>query len=309
MLICKTCPHVSTVTKPYRDFADFLAEHFNCKMQKITINAGFSCPNRDGTKGRGGCTYCNNQSFNPDYCTPTKSVSQQIEEGIRFFSRKYPSMRYLAYFQAYTNTHAELSRLKAIYEEALSHPLVDGLIIGTRPDCMPDTLLDYIEELNKRHFVLIEYGAETSHNSTLQLVNRCHSWEDTVYAVRRTTTRHIPVGLHLILGLPNETIEMMLATIRKVSSLPIDILKLHQLQIIRGTRLAADYEANKYDINNFTADEYIDLCCEIIKILPPTIAIERFVSQSPDSLLISPRWGLKNYQFTNLLHQRLKNRK
>ena len=297
------------MTKPYRDFADFLAEHFNCKMQKITINAGFSCPNRDGTKGRGGCIYCNNQSFNPDYCTPTKSVSQQIEEGIRFFSRKYPSMRYLAYFQAYTNTHAELSRLKAIYEEALSHPLVDGLIIGTRPDCMTDTLLDYLEELNNRHFVLIEYGAETSHDSTLQLVNRCHSWEDTVYAVRRTAARHIPVGLHLILGLPNETIEMMLATIREVASLPIDILKLHQLQIIRGTRLAADYEANKYDIHNFTADEYVNLCCEIIKILPPTIAIERFVSQSPDSLLISPRWGLKNYQFTNLLHQRLKNRK
>lgn len=290
----------------YRDFADFLAGYFPYKVQKLAINAGFTCPNRDGTKGTGGCTYCNNQTFNPSYCAPRLSVAEQIEEGKQFFARKYPEMRYLAYFQAYTNTHGDIDRLMKLYQEALEQPLVEGLIIGTRPDCVPDQLLDRLQELSHEKFVMIEYGAETSHDSTLQLINRCHTWQDTIDAVRRTALRDIPVGLHLIVGLPGEDDEMILTTIDRVSELPISTLKLHQLQIIRGTRLARDIEQQLYTIRQFTPDSYIDLCCCIIEHTSPSIAIERFVSQSPDELLISPRWGLKNYQFTNLLQNRIK---
>ncbi len=290
----------------YRDFADFLAGYFPYKVQKLAINAGFTCPNRDGTKGIGGCTYCNNQTFNPSYCAPRLSVAEQIEEGKQFFARKYPEMRYLAYFQAYTNTHGDIDRLMKLYREALEQPLVEGLIIGTRPDCVPNQLLDRLQELTHEKFVMIEYGAETSHDSTLQLINRCHTWQDTIDAVRRTAMRDIPVGLHLIVGLPGEDDEMILTTIDRVSELPISTLKLHQLQIIRGTRLARDIEQKFYTIRQFTPDSYIDLCCRIIEHTAPSIAIERFVSQSPDELLISPRWGLKNYQFTNLLQNRIK---
>lgn len=290
----------------YRDFADFLAGYFPYKVQKLAINAGFSCPNRDGSKGIGGCTYCNNQTFNPAYCAPIRSVAEQIEEGKRFFGHKYPDMRYLAYFQAYTNTHGDIERLMALYNEALAQPMVEGLIIGTRPDCVPDTLLDRLEQLSRQKFVMIEYGAETSHDDTLFHINRCHTWDDTVDAVRRTASRHIPTGLHLIIGLPGEDESMILKTIDRVSALPVSTIKLHQLQLIRGTRMARDVEHGLYDVPHFTAESYIDLCCRIIQHTAPTIAIERFVSQSPDHLLISPRWGLKNYQFTNLLNNRIK---
>ena len=290
----------------YRDFAQFLTEHFDGKMQKIAINAGFTCPNRDGSKGRGGCTYCNNQTFNPAYCTPMQSVTEQLEEGKRFFGKKYPSMRYLAYFQAYTNTHGDIDRIMAMYREALAIDKVDGIIIGTRPDCMPQELLNQLAELHKSHWVMIEYGAETSHNATLDFINRCHSWEDTVDAVTRTHQVGIPCGLHLILGLPGETEKMILETINKVSQLPLDTIKLHQLQLVSGTRMAKDVEEGLYDVHHFTVEEYIALCCKVIQHTSPSIAIERFVSQSPDNLLISPRWGLKNYEFTNLLNNTIK---
>ena len=215
----------------YRDFSQFLKEHFDCKMQKIAINAGFTCPNRDGSKGRGGCTYCNNQTFNPAYCIPTQSISKQLEEGKQFFSKKYPDMRYLAYFQAYTNTHGDIDRVMAMYHEALAVDKVDGIIIGTRPDCMPQELLDQLAELNKRKWVMIEYGAETSHNTTLDFINRCHLWEDTVDATLRTVKAGIPCGLHLILGLPGENEEMILDTIKEVSSLPLDTITLQQREI------------------------------------------------------------------------------
>ncbi len=294
------------MAKPYRDFSDFLAEHFSGKMQKISINAGFSCPNRDGTVGTGGCTYCNNRTFNPDYCSPRLSVSEQLEEGKRFFARKYPEMRYLAYFQAYTNTHGDIEHLRSLYEEALGVSGVEGIIIGTRPDCMPDALLDYLEKLAKRTFVLVEYGAESSHDVTLQCINRCHTWAQTVDAVTRTAPRGIHVGLHMILGLPGESVEMMLDSVDALSALPIATVKFHQLQLIRDTRLARDVESGLYDIPRMTVVEYIDLCARIVRRINPAIAIERFTSQSPEELLIYPKWGLKNYQFVNLLNARLK---
>lgn len=288
---------------PYRDFSDFLHEHFQCKMQKLTVNAGFTCPNRDGTKGYGGCTYCNNQSFNPEYCSTGISVAEQLERGKEFFRRKYPDMRYLAYFQAYTNTHDDdIDRLMGLYKEAVAVEGVDGVIIGTRPDCMPQRLLERLKELP---WVMVEYGAETAHNATLELVNRCHTWEETADAVIRTHAEGIPCGLHLIMGLPGETEDMMLETIDRVNSLPVDTVKVHQLQLVRGTKMAKDVAEGVYDIPRFTAEEYAELCVKIISHLRKDIAIERFVSQSPPELLIYPRWNLKNYQFTQLLNNKL----
>ena len=292
--------------KGYYDFSEFLNKYFSYKVQKISINAGFTCPNRDGVKGVGGCTYCNNQTFNPEYCKPVMTVAEQLEQGKQFFARKYPQMKYLAYFQAYTNTYGELQHLKSLYEEALSVDDVVGLVIGTRPDCMPDELLEYLAELSKKTFVLVEYGVETSHNKTLQLINRGHSWEDAVDAVNRTKQHGLPCGIHLIMGLPGEKVEEMLATADAISRLPIDTVKLHQLQLIRGTKLARQVEADEVQVIKWSAEEYIDVCLAFLRRLSPEIAVERFVSQSPEELLISPRWGLKNYEFTNLLMNRIK---
>lgn len=296
------------MTTPWRNYSDYLSGIFpGIKVQKIAVNAGFSCPNRDGTKGRGGCTYCNNTTFNPAYCTPRLSVAQQMAKGRDFFARKYPEMKYLAYFQAYTNTHGPVDRVLGLYREALSQPDVVGLIIGTRPDCMPDPLLEQLSRMRADGvYIMIEYGAESSHDETLRRVNRCHTWSDTADAVRRTHSAGIDTGLHLIMGLPGETREMMLSTIDAVNTLPVDTVKIHQLQLVRGTRMAADIEAGLYDIPRFTVEEYADLCRDIVRRLRSDIAIERFVSQSPADMLIYPRWGLKNYQFTNLLQQRLK---
>ena len=287
--------------KYYRDFSDFLAVHFDGKMQKLSVDAGFTCPNRDGTVGRGGCTYCNNVSFSPGYCRDRKGVTAQLEEGKRFFGRKYPSMRYLAYFQSYTSTHgSDIDRLMALYEEACGVDGVDGVIIGTRPDCMPDRLL---ARLSRLPWVMVEYGAESACDETLARVNRCHTWADTADAVRRTHDAGLPVGLHLINGLPGEDEERILATVDEVNRLPVDVVKFHQLQLIRGTRMALDVEQGVYDIHRFTPKSYAALCARLVRRLRPDIAVERFVSQSPPDLLIYPRWGLKNYQFTQLVNK------
>ena len=292
----------------YNDFAGFLSGVFPYKVQKISVNAGFTCPNRDGSKGYGGCTYCNNQTFNPEYCRTEKSVTQQLEEGKVYFAYKYPNMKYLAYFQAYTNTYGELESLIQMYEEALKVDGVVGIVIGTRPDCMPDRLLDYLEELNKRTFLIVEYGIESTYNETLQRINRGHTYECTVEAVCRTAARGIRVGGHVILGLPGETKEMILRQPELLSELPLTTLKLHQLQLIKGTRMAHEFAENPSDFHLYEADEYIDLVIDYIQLLRPDMVLERFVSQSPKDLLIAPDWGLKNYQFTDKVKKRLRER-
>lgn len=292
----------------YKDFGDFLREHFPGKMQKLTVNAGFTCPNRDGTLGTCGCTYCNNRSFSPGYALVRESVTEQLEKSKQFFRRKYPEMRYLAYFQSYTNSYGELPHLMALYEEALCVDGVDGLIIGTRPDCMPQELLEQLGELRRSKWVMVEYGAESAHNRTLDIINRCHTWEQTADAVARTHECGIPVGLHIIMGLPGESREDMLATINAVNALPVDVLKIHQLQIVRGTRMACDVARGEYEVVQWSVDEYVELCCDIVGRLRKDIAIERFVSQSPSDMLISPKWGLKNYEFTALVNRKLTDR-
>jgi len=297
-----------STTKPYRDFSDFLQTTFPFKVQKISINAGFTCPNRDGTKGWGGCTYCNNQTFSPQYAANDKSVSQQLEEGIRFFSHKYPQMKYLAYFQAYTNTYDALENLLTKYYEALNYSNVVGLIIGTRPDCMPDELLDELQKISTKYFLLVEYGIESTKNDTLKFINRGHTYEEAVETIQRTHQRGIFCGAHLILGLPGESREMILSHADKISSLPLTSLKLHQLQLIKHTRMAAQLEETPELFHIYEVDEYIDLCIDFLERLNPDFYIERFVSQSPKDLLAVPGWGLKNYEFTVKFNKRIRER-
>lgn len=289
----------------YSDYAHYLAELFPFKVQKISINAGFTCPNRDGSIGVGGCTYCNNQTFNPEYCKTDRSITQQLEEGKLFFSRKYPQMKYLAYFQAYTNSYGRLDELIKKYEEALAVEDVVGIVIGTRPDCMPKELLDYLEGLNKRTFLCVEYGVESIYEDTLVRINRGHSYPTSIRAIQQTAERGIDVGTHLILGLPGESKEMMLHEADELSKLPIKTLKLHQLQLIRGTRMAHEYEQQPENFHLFSADEYVELIIDFIERLRPDIILDRFVSQSPKSLLIAPDWGLKNFEFTEKIKRRL----
>jgi radical SAM protein, TIGR01212 family len=282
----------------YKEFGELLTKHFPYKVQKIAINAGFTCPNRDGSKAVGGCTYCNNQSFSPGYGGKQRLVTDQLRDGIAFFSHKYPNMKYLAYFQSYTNTYDEIGKLVELYEEALNYPDVVGLIIGTRPDCMSAELLDYFDDLNKKTFLIIEYGIESTLDSTLQFINRGHTFKESINAIQETANKGIYTGAHLILGLPHESREQILAHADEISKLPLTTVKLHQLQLIKGTTMAKQYREHPEWFNLFSVDEYIDLCIDFAEKLNPNIAIERFVSQSPKQLLIAPDWGLKNFEFT-----------
>ncbi|WP_033147213.1 TIGR01212 family radical SAM protein [Prevotella sp. P6B1] len=286
-------------TPYYNDYGTWIRRQFPYRVQKISIDAGFTCPNRDGRLSTGGCIYCDNRTFNPSYCQRRLPVREQLEEGKRFFAHKYPEMKYLAYFQAFTNTYAPLAHLKALYEEALQVEDIVGIVIGTRPDCVSDELLDYLAELNKRTFVLVEYGVESANNDTLLRINRGHTFEQSQQAIERTHQRGLLTGAHIILGLPGEDAQESMRQAPIISELPIDILKIHQMQIIRNTRLATAYEAHPFHI--YSVDEYIRLIAAYIQRLRPTLILERFVSQSPKDLLIAPHWGLKNYEFTNLL--------
>jgi radical SAM protein (TIGR01212 family) len=294
--------------KRYNDYASVLKTIFPERTQKILVNAGFSCPNRDGSKGTGGCTYCNNQSFSPEYCQPHKSIAQQVEEGIKFFSHKYPTQRYLVYFQAYTNTYGNNENLRALYNEALSIPGVEGLVIGTRPDCVNDELLDYFSSLTKSKYVMLEYGIESTFDSTLTFINRGHTFAEAEQAIIATAQRGIYTGAHLILGLPHETRDMLLASAKILNHLPINALKLHQLQLIKGTTMALQYEQHPEWFSFFEVNDYIELLVDFLERLNPDIAIERFVSQSPKELLIMPHWELKNFEFTAKVEKRLKER-
>lgn len=288
----------------YNDFGTWIRRRFPFRVQKIAVDAGFTCPNRDGRLSTGGCVYCDNRTFNPSYCNPLKSVTEQLEEGKRFFRRKYPDMKYLAYFQAFTNTYAPVSKLRKLYEEALCVPDVVGLVIGTRPDCVSDELLDYLKGLNRRTFLLVEYGVETANDATLRLINRGHDFACARQAVERTHQRGILTGAHVILGLPGEDAAESLRQAPIISSLPIDILKIHQLQIVKDTRLAALYEEKPFHV--YTVEEYLDLIARYISLLRDDLILERFVSQCPPEKLIAPRWGLKNHEFTDLLRNKLR---
>lgn len=288
----------------YNDYGHWIRGIFPFRVQKIAIDAGFSCPNRDGTKGLGGCIFCDNRTFNPSYCIREKSITEQMEDGKSFFARKYPDMKYLAYFQAYSNTYAPLNVLKARYEEALRVKDVVGIVIGTRPDCINKEILDYLEELNKQIFVMVEYGIESTNDDTLRRINRGHDFETSRRAVEMTSERGIKTGGHIILGLPGETDYEIIKQAPVISGLPLTTLKIHQMQVIRGTKLEKEYHNNT--IKTYSAQDYIELIARYIQYLREDLVLERFVSQSPASLLVAPQWGLKNHEFTNLLNNYLK---
>ena len=292
--------------KRYLDYSSFIKSTFGERVQKISLDIGFSCPNRDGSKGFGGCTYCNNSTFNPDYCELGKSIKQQLEEGISRFAKKYKSQKYLAYFQAYTNTYSDFESLKKIYEEALCVPNVVGLVVGTRPDCISEEIIDYLSFLSKRYFISLEFGVESTLNSTLINVNRCHTHEETKSTYEICKNKGFHLGAHLIIGLPGETKEDLLNHAIEISKLPIDTLKLHHLQIVKQSIMAFQYKQNPRNFNLFTSDSYIDFITDFVGLLRPNIIIERFVSEAPQELLIAPKWnGQKNFEIVAKIDKKL----
>ena len=293
--------------KRYLDYSSFIKLHFGERVQKISLDIGFSCPNRDGSKGFGGCTYCNNDTFNPDYCEPEKSIQQQLEQGIEFFARKGKNNKYLAYFQAYTNTYSDFGSLKKMYDEALSVPKVVGLVIGTRPDCISDEVIDYLSFLSKKYFISLEFGVESTNEKTLLAVNRCHTFEDTKNTFEKCKNKGFHLGAHIILGLPGETKEELLNHASEISKLPINTLKIHQLQIVKSSIMAVQFKRNPENFNLFTVEKYIEFISEFITHVRPSIIIERFISETPSDLLIAPKWGLKNFEMVAKIDKYLAN--
>lgn len=287
----------------YLNYNTVLRKELGKRVQKISINAGFTCPNRDGSKGFGGCTYCNNQSFSPNFTRTHISITDQIHKNIAFFKKRYPHpQKYLAYFQSYTNTYNSLDNLIRLYEEALQHPSISGIVIGTRPDCVSEELLSYFEAVAQNRYVMIEYGVESTNNKTLELIHRGHDYECAVTAIKATAARNIHTGAHLILGLPGEDIDTILKHADEISQLPVTALKLHQLQLIKGTIMAKQYKNKPEEFHLFILDGYLQLVIRFLERLRPDIALERFISQSPLELLVAPTWGIKNYVFTAKLN-------
>jgi len=291
----------------FNAYSNYFRNLYGARVQKVSIDAGFTCPNRDGSRGVGGCTYCNNKAFNPSYCVPEKSVSQQIAEGIDFHKWRYnEAVSYLAYFQAYSNTYASLEILKKIYEEALNYPGVIGLIIGTRPDCIDEEKLEYLKELSDRYYIAIEYGIESCYNKTLKRINRGHTFEDAVHAVKMTSSHGIITGAHFIFGLPGESREEMLNQVDLISELPLRTVKFHQLQIIKGTAMENEFKNNPDDFDLFTWEEYLDFFIMFLERLNPAIVVERFTGEAPPRFLTGEGWGKKRTdQIVNLIEKRL----
>jgi len=294
----------------FNTYSGYFKREFGGRVQKLAIDAGFSCPNRDGTLATGGCTYCNNEAFNPGYCNPAKSITRQLEEGVEFHRVRYRrAKRFLAYFQAFSNTHAPLERLRALYEEALSFPGVIGLVIGTRPDCVDEEKLSYIGQLAAKHYVALEYGVESCYNRTLEAINRGHTFEQSVWAMEETHRRGIKVGAHIILGLPGESRDEMLAEANMLSSLPIHTVKFHQLQVVKGTAMANQYGLHPEEFHLFEMKEYLNFMVDMVERLNPNMVVERITGEAPPRFLAVKGWG--NYRtdqlmvmFEKLLEQR-----
>ena len=293
--------------RPYNSYAAYFRRLFGSRVQKVAVNAGFTCPNRDGKISTGGCTFCNNSAFTPSYCQPTKSVSEQIAEGIEFHRRRYrTASRYLAYFQSFSNTYAPIEQLKSLYDEALSNPLVAGIVVGTRPDCVDEEKLDYFATLAENHYVALEYGIESCNDAVLAAVNRGHDFATAERAVRMTAERGIHCGAHFILGLPGQSDEELIAQTDKINSLPLTTVKFHQLQVFRGTIMAEQYDADPEKFRFWSVEEYIELFSEILARLRPDIVVERFASEAPPRYHYGRNWGLvRNETLWMMLEKRL----
>ena len=314
--------------KRYNSFVGYFKRKYGERLQKIVLDAGFTCPNRDGKVGRGGCTYCDNAAFHPSYSIAGKSLHQQMDEGIEFHKVRYRTTEhYLAYFQSFSNTYAPLEHLRKLYEEALSHPSVVGIVIGTRPDCVDEQKLDYLSDLAHGRIlkgwsrslvgsgertapvVIIEYGIESCYDSTLLRINRGHDFETACRAVRMTAERGIDVGAHFILGLPGETRQMMLESCEMINSLPLRSVKFHQLQIVKGTRMEKEYAESPQDFERFSLEEYLDFFVDMLEHLRPNLFIERFVGEVPPRFVNETPWGMiRNVELLRLLEKKLEER-
>lgn len=297
--------------KRYNTFVGYYRQKYGERLQKLVLDAGFTCPNRDGTVGVGGCTYCDNAAFHPGYSTPGKSLAVQIDEGIGFHKVRYRNTgHYLAYFQSYSNTYAPLARLRQLYEEALAHPDIAGIVIGTRPDCVDEEKLDYIASLRSRcKVVTVEYGIESCFDETLRHINRGHDFACAARAVEMTAGRGIDVGAHFILGLPGETRQMLIDQCDLINSLPLTSVKFHQLQFVRGTIMEREYEQHPESFLTLSLDEYLDMIVDILERLRPDLYIERVAGEVPPRFVKETRWGLiRNFQILHLLDERLEAR-
>ena len=314
--------------KRYNSFVGYFRRKYGERLQKIVLDAGFTCPNRDGKVGRGGCTYCDNTAFHPSYSTAGKSLRQQMDEGIGFHKVRYRTTEhYLAYFQSFSNTYAPLERLKELYAEALEHPDVVGIVIGTRPDCVDEEKLDYLAALScgevlegwtrtmsdgqvrTAPVVIVEYGIESCHDATLERINRGHGFDTARRAVEMTAARGLDVGAHFILGLPGETRQMMLDSCALINALPIRSAKFHQLQIVKGTKMEKEYAEVPEDFVRFTLEEYLDFFTDMLERLRPDLFIERFVGEVPPRFVNETPWGLiRNVELLRLLEKRLEER-
>ncbi len=291
----------------FNAFPDYFRRTFGERVQKVSIDAGFTCPNRDGSKGTRGCTYCNNKAFNPSYCLPEKAIRTQIEEGILFHKKRYRRVdSYIAYFQAYSNTYASIETLEKLYSEALGHKDIKGIIIGTRPDCVDGEKLDFLREVSKRVYLAIEYGIESCYNRTLRRINRGHTFEDAVKALEGTASRGLNTGAHFIFGLPEETRREMLAEAEIISGLPLNTVKFHQLQIIKGTAMEDEFKMNPSEFELFTWEEYLDFIISFLERFTPGIVVERFTGEAPPRFLAKEFWGKKRTdQIVSLIEKRL----
>ena len=294
----------------YNSYIGYFKKTYGERLQKVVVDAGFTCPNRDGLVGTGGCTYCDNAAFHPGYSTAGIPIHEQIDEGIKFHRVRYrKAEKFLAYFQPYSNTYAPLERLREVYEEALSHPLVAGIVIGTRPDCVDEAKLDYLASLARDHVVVIEYGIESVYDRTLKRINRGHSFEDAIRAVEMTAARGLTQGAHFIFGLPGETVGDMLAYAPIINKMPLHSVKFHQLQIVRGTVMEREFASHPSDFVTFSLDEYLDFIADLLERLRPDLYIERFAGEVPPRFVNSTPWGLlRNTELIRLLEQRLESR-
>ena len=290
----------------YRAYNDWVKAAHGGRLQKISIDAGFTCPNRDGSLGVGGCSFCNNEGFTPSYLREQRDIRQQIDTGIAFMRRRYPGTRaFLAYFQSYSNTYGELSKLQSLYETALAHPDISGLVVGTRPDCLPDGILDYLAALSRNTLVELEIGIESCSDAVLRECLRGHDFACTQDAIRRAAQRDLFITGHLLLGLPLETKGSLIDGARALARLPLDALKFHQLQIVRGTRLANQYRADPASVPLLAPEPYLDAVIDVLELLPPQVKIQRLGSEVPPRLRLSPDWGLRLAAFPPLLEARL----
>ena len=295
-------------SRRFNSYTEYLKKQFGGRIQKLAIDAGFTCPNRDGTRGIGGCTFCNNDAFNPSYCVPQKTVKQQIEEVIEFHRTRYRrSIGYFAYFQAYSNTYASAEKLQALYGEALSHPEIRGLIIGTRPDCINDQVLELLVNLNKRTFLVIEFGIESVKDETLRRINRGHDFASTFNAIQKTHALGIRTGGHIIIGLPGETEDDLTDEIKVLSRLPLFSIKFHQLQIIRGTKMETEYMNKPENFRLHTLGQYLELMAKILGNLNPEFIVDRIAGEVPPEYSVNKGWELRYDQvlvmFEEILRQ------